>query len=522
MYRKRVNRLWIKLVGTIALIMIVGSAGIVISVNVITKNRYRTMVHSGDIAAAETLSQFLPEYYSKKKKWENVELFLTDFLPAPMMRNQQEPLQTEGPGRRMTDRPGVSPAPGMMHQNRDRLGMMQIRHPLFGSRIVITDAERKVVFDSRNELHGAFHPSEHITEGAPIYYNENVVGYLFVGSMIESALNPADKTFLSTVNNAVMLTSIGVVIIAFVAGTLLVFHITSPLKRLTAVASQISSGNFSARIATGTNRKDEIGILTRQFNTMTESLDRAEKSLKQMISDSAHELRTPVSLIRGKLEMILEGVYPADKNHLQEIFEETTILSRLIEELQQLADADAGVLTLQKEETDIGNVIDHVLSLFKPEIMSRQAEIIVHNNANNATVLADRQKVSQVFTNLLSNTLRHIDQKGTIEIELIEVIEVTEEIEESDRQSFRTPDTFFDRSTTGHLRISLFNSGPHIPDDKLDKIFDRFFRLDSARNREHGGKGLGLAISKAIVEAHGGSIRAENVATGGVRFLIRL
>jgi signal transduction histidine kinase len=477
------KRLWVKLVGTISLLLIFGSGAIYTSVQIFTKNQYKTLVHAGDIAAAEELSWMFSAFYAEQESWEGLASFITDFRSVPM--NQMGMM----PGGRM--------GPGMPRRGQEGGGIPPRRFPLLASRIVITTPAGNVVYDSAGELQGTFHPPGHITKGAPVLHAGSVVGYLFVGTMIEPALNPGDREFLTAVNKAVLFTAFGIVVLAVFAGSLLVLQITSPVKRLSSASSRVAAGDFSVRVDSA--GKDEIGNLTRQFNKMAESLQRAEASRKRMIADSAHELRTPVSLIQGKLEMILDGVYTADREHLTDILEETRVLSRLIGELQDLADADAGGLLLKRENFDLRDVIGRAAAMHQQEIEAAGVRLEAAAGTEELPIFGDRQKLYQVLTNLLTNALRHTSEGGTIRI--------ASGTEEKKKEK---------------IRISVYNSGPRIPEDKLEAVFERFYRLDSARNREHGGKGLGLAISKAIVEAHGGRIWAENVPAGGVRFTAEL
>lgn len=479
------KRLWVKLVGMISLLLIFGSGAIYTSVQIFTKNQYKTLVHAGDIAAAEELSWIFSAFYAEQESWEGLDSFLKDFRTVPM--NQMGMM----PGGRMGQ--GMPP-----RRNQDGGGVPPRRFPLLASRIVLTSPSGNVIFDSAGELQGTFHPPGHITKGAPVMHGGTVAGYLFIGTMIEPVLNPVDREFLSAVNKAVLFTALGIVVLAVFSGSLLVLQITSPVKRLSSASSRVAAGDFSVRVDPA--GKDEIGNLTRQFNRMAESLQRAEASRKRMIADSAHELRTPVSLIQGKLEMVLDGVYTADREHLADIFAETKVLSRLIDELQDLADADAGVLSLRKEVFGISELIGRAVSMYGPKIEAAGILLEVDGKSEERLFYGDPQKMYQVLSNLLSNALRHTPAGGTIR-----VVWGTEEQKEE-----------------RNMRISVYNSGPRIPEDKLDAVFERFYRLDSARNREHGGKGLGLAISKAIVEAHGGRIWAENIYTGGVRFLLEL
>jgi signal transduction histidine kinase len=347
------------------------------------------------------------------------------------------------------------------------------------------------------------------------------VAFLYVGSMIGPVLEPADRAFLRSVNRSVFLTTVLVVMLAAGLGTILVINITSPIWSLHAASKRIGQGDLSARAgkdgssrmksgataagkrnsSRGSQRRDELGELTEQFNSMADSLEKAAESRKRIIADTAHELRTPVSLIQGKLEMILEGIYSPDRDTLSALYEETKLLAGLIEELQQLADADAGSLFLKKGPVSLSSLMEHAAEMFAPE-MKKKGIIFSFPSPQSGEpfeefpVRADPRKITQVIANLLSNAVRHTPEGGSVEAVL-------------------------DQSS-GEVRLSVANSGPPIPEDKLESVFDRFYRLDEGRSRKEGGAGLGLAICKVIVEAHGGRIWAENIRSFGVRFTFSL
>ena len=508
------RRLWLKLIGGFTLIIILGGIIMYVAVQRSTRSRYRELVKENDLAAAEYLAPFFAEYYAAEGGWSGVEALFAG------------PGDQDGPAGRRRMGPDSSMHPGMgRHRGMDP-GMMMAGRGFGPPRIILTDEEGEIEADSAAGIPGrAPVRMEDLRGGMPVRITDgsagSVVGYLYVGSMIGPVLEPADRAFLRSVNRSVFLTTVLVVMLAVGLGTFLVINITSPVWSLHAAAKRIGQGDLSARAgkdgssrmksgataagkrnsSRGSQRRDELGELTEQFNSMADSLEKAAESRKRIIADTAHELRTPVSLIQGKLEMILEGIYSPDRDTLSALYEETKLLAGLIEELQQLADADAGSLFLKKRPVSLSSLMEHAAEMFAPE-MKEKGIIFSFPSPKSGEpfeefpVRADPRKITQVIANLLSNSVRHTPEGGSVEAAL-------------------------DQSS-GEVRFSITNSGPPIPENKLESVFDRFYRLDEGRSRKEGGTGLGLAICKVIVEAHGGRIWAENIRSSGVRFTFSL
>ncbi len=277
----------------------------------------------------------------------------------------------------------------------------------------------------------------------------------------------------------------------------LVKHITSPVTALHKASDSIAKGDFKIRV--NIYRHDELGDLANGFNLMAESLEAAEKWKQRIIADSAHELRTPVSLIQGHLEMMLEGVYPMDREGIQTIFDETLLLTSLISELQELSSTEAGNTSLEMEKISLEDLIKSVINNFKAKMDEKNINLDINVEEGLLKVLADRQKLYQVLLNIISNSLKFTPVDGLVTIS-----------------------TWLDK-TIGSFFLSIEDSGPGIDPEERTKIFDRFYRIDKHRNRDAGGSGLGLAISSEIISRHGGTIEAVDPIIGkGTRILITL
>ncbi|MCK5197815.1 MAG: HAMP domain-containing protein, partial [Spirochaetales bacterium] len=334
--------------------------------------------------------------------------------------------------------------------------------------------------------------------GIPVYNgNNSEIGKIFAGSMIGSKLLPVQEAFLASVQRAILLASIIVILITFVISYFLVKHITSPIRALYKASDLIAKGDLDVRV--NIKRKDELGELATGFNSMTKSLQKAENWKRQIIADSAHELRTPVSLIQGHLEMMLEGVYPIDREGIKTIFNETVLLTSLISELQELSSVEAGQTTLVMEKLDLGEVVDSIGKTFKARLDEKNIAFNIEMDSNLPEVVGDRQKLYQVLLNVVSNSLKFTQSGGLITISAM-----------------------YDRPSALVL-LAVEDSGPGIAAEERSKIFDRFYRIDKHRNRDSGGSGLGLAISREIIGRHGGTLKAVDPLSGkGTRILITL
>ncbi|MEA1911265.1 MAG: ATP-binding protein, partial [Spirochaetota bacterium] len=336
------------------------------------------------------------------------------------------------------------------------------------------------------------------TDGIPVFgFNKNVIASVFSGSMIGSELLPVQEAFLNSVQKAILFASLVVLLFTFIVGYFLVKHITSPVSELHLASNSIAKGDFDVRV--DVNRHDELGDLAIGFNLMAESLEAAEKWKQQIIADSAHELRTPISLIQGHLEMMLEGVYSIDKKGIQSIYDETLLLTSLITELQELSSTEAEHTSFEMEKISIKDLVNSVVNNFKAKMDEKNIILESDIETELSMVMADRQKLYQVLLNIVSNSLKFTPKNGLITIT-----------------------TWLDK-TTDSACISVEDSGSGIDPDERTKIFDRFYRIDKHRNRDTGGSGLGLAISREIINRQGGTIKAVDPIIGkGARILITL
>ncbi len=268
-------------------------------------------------------------------------------------------------------------------------------------------------------------------------------------------------------------------------------RIARPIEAISDAASRLAQGDFAARIVTPRG-EDEVARLARNFNRMAEALEKLETERRAMIADIAHELRTPLTVMQGRLEAIQDGVMPLEMGEIDRLHHQAALLARLVEDLRTLSLADAGRLHLALQPLNLVELASQVAATFQAALKAKQMELELKLPGRAIPIQADPDRLAQVIGNLLSNALEHTPAGGKI------VLEVTSD------------------TTQAHLRVQ--DSGPGIPAEALDKVFDRFYRAEASRSRATGGSGLGLSIVKTLVELHQGTVGAHNQPEGGAVF----
>jgi signal transduction histidine kinase len=296
-------------------------------------------------------------------------------------------------------------------------------------------------------------------------------------------VSPTDthRAFLTAVHRYLLWASLVALLLAFALSYLLTKRVLRPLTQMSEASRQIASGNFTARVEA--TRADEIGELGTAFNLMGDSLEKLERLRKTMVADVAHELRTPLTNLRGYLEGLSDGVIPADKQTLEMLQQENLRLVTLVDGLGQLARADAAHAYLERQPVDLQTCIREILSLYRMNFEEKKINVTTHF-VDRVMVQADRDKMLQVIRNLVENCWKYTPTNGVVTVSCTLVHKC--------------------------VRIDFINSGQGIPEQDLPFIFERFFTADPSRSREAGGAGIGLAIVKQLVEAHGGKVGGES------------
>lgn len=316
-----------------------------------------------------------------------------------------------------------------------------------------------------------------------------------VTQMMRHIMGGPEERFLEAVNESLWISAAIVIVIACLTGIIFARRLTSPVHHLSRAAKEISAGKLEHRINVET--KDEIGELADTFNSMAATLDKNQQLNRQLFAGVAHELKTPLTIIQGNLEAILDGVQEATPEKIAALHTETMLLSRLVNDLRELTLAEAGQLKLAVEPMKLKPLATKVVEMLQPMLQEKNISLSVKIPASVPPVSADSDRLTQVFYNLITNALRHTAEKGKIEIAAKPV----------------------DKDM---VEVTVRDDGEGIPAADLPHVFDHFYRVDQARARATGGTGMGLAITKLLVEAHGGRVAVDSKPGEGSTFTFTL
>ncbi len=326
----------------------------------------------------------------------------------------------------------------------------------------------------------------------PIKVNSTTIGWLGLRKRKELT-HPLDVNFLKQQSIAFYLIGFGILILSAVVSFILSKHLLSPIMQLTDGTKALAARKFDTRINIKT--KDELEQLADDFNMMAQTLGEFEQLRKQWVSDISHELRTPLSIMYGEIEAMQDGIRDMNQEALRSLHSEVRHISKIVNDLYDLSLADTEALYVNKKPVDPIAVLKRVLDIFKTKLTKHQITIQSDlERDKKCLITGDADRLSQLFTNLLENTIRYTDKPGVLKI----------------RQE----------QTDGRLAFYFEDSGPGVPQQSLERLFDRLYRVDISRARSEGGSGLGLSICKSIVDIHNGKITADNAPSGGLRIQI--
>ena len=265
-------------------------------------------------------------------------------------------------------------------------------------------------------------------------------------------------------------------------------NIATPVGDLIEAAGRVEAGSYDVRVPE--RGPGEMRSLAHAFNAMAARLGANESQRKQLLADVTHELRTPLTVMQGNVEAILDGVHPADSAHIAPLLEETKVLARLVDDLRTLSLAESGALALHREAVDVASIARDVVDAFSDQ--ARRSSVALSASSEGSTGIdADPVRVREVLVNLVTNALRYTPAGGSVVIQA--------------------------RGADGRVEVAVRDTGAGIAPEAVGGIFDRF-----SRSTDSPGAGLGLAIAKGLVEAHGGTIRAESAPGAGTRIVFTL
>ncbi len=327
----------------------------------------------------------------------------------------------------------------------------------------------------------------------PVVVNSETVGWLAV-TPFQSVTEAGGERFQQYQLRTSLVMGVFSLLLAMLIAWWIARTLLEPVKRVAAATHRLASGDYGSRVAVASD--DEVGQLSRDFNQLAYTLERNEKMRREFMAVVSHELRTPLSVLRGELEAIEDGVRSLDQSSMKSLQGEVSMLSKLVDDLYELSLADVGALTYRKAPCRLNDLLENSLAMYRERFTARQLQIDLELPRQPVELLADASRLQQLFSNLLENAVRYTDVNGTLRISV-----------------------GVDRDT---VRIDFLDSGPGVSASQLPRLFERFYRGESSRNREHGGAGLGLAICRSIANAHDGSLVADHSPYGGLWLILRL
>jgi two-component system sensor histidine kinase BaeS len=383
---------------------------------------------------------------------------------------------------RALDEPGVwPPTPAAEGADSDR-------HPLpLELRLMLLDADDHLIYGRAELLEAA-------AERYPLLLDDIRIGSLAVlpGASITEL---ADLRFRERQSGHLLIIALAMALLAALIAIPLSALLTRPVGAFQRAIEQLADGNYRARVEV--SGSDELGRLGKHLNALAEALEQTEQARKRWVADISHELRTPLALLRADIEALQDGVRPLDQDALAGLHADALRLGRLVDDLYQLSMTDLGALSYRKQPIDLAVMLDAELDSFRPRFQQAGLSLDLLRRGNGPWLIqADEQRLSQLFRNLLRNSLRYTDARGALRVTL--------------------------QCGPEGLSIDFEDTAPGVPEETLPRLFERLYRVEQSRSRATGGAGLGLAIARNIVAAHGGTIDARQSPLGGLRIHIEL
>jgi signal transduction histidine kinase len=361
---------------------------------------------------------------------------------------------------------------------------------LTGMAVVLVDLTGSIIADSRGVASLGFVPTSW-SEYPLVIDMDGIPGE--IGVLYVSPERTIQEQFRYRLQNTLwilLLAGSGLgLLAALVVSTVVAGMISAPIQMMVRAATRAGEGDFTARV--NVRRRDEVGELAEAFNGMIRELDAGLRLRRNQIADTAHELRNPLTNIRGYLEALDDNVMDLSET-FPVIVDEVDLLMHLVEDLQELALAESGILELDRRPENMEELVQHTVTAMRLRAKEREIAVSVNAPREVPSVYVDSRRIGQVLSNILRNALRYTPRGGTITVSV--------------------------KGTEDFVSVSVCDSGPGIPSEELDRVFQRFRRLDPSRSRATGGSGLGLTIARFLVELHGGEIVAGNRPEGGSCF----
>jgi two-component system sensor histidine kinase BaeS len=453
------NRLSVRILVFFTVLMVLQAGAVTFFVYQSIQNLFTGNIERSDRRMAKDIAQLLTVAREETGSW----VFMSETLGIAIMRGM-----------------GISRPFGGMHWNE--------------TPAVLLDGQGKVLFS--NVYAEGFTVKDYMRSAVKIGIGGKTEAYLLVGSMLDLSLDSAERLFLNNILAILSLAGLGGIIIWIIFGWIFLSKAFAPLVDLSSAMKSVQSGAYGRTLPVVT--EDEVGSLTQKFNEMTSALKEDQEYKKRLIADTAHELRTPLSVIQASLEMIIDGHYQADEARMKGLYDEVIRFSALVQRMHDLAVIDGKESEDDAGGCDAGLVISQSCELFSAHALAAEIELAVGPFASGYRVETGESSLKQISANLLSNAFRAVEGR--------EGARVAVTLDESD----------------GKLVWNVDDNGPGIPAQDRHKVFERFYRVDEARSRDTGGSGLGLAIVSTLVEKARGTAEVLDSPLGGARLRITL
>lgn len=342
--------------------------------------------------------------------------------------------------------------------------------------------------ENKPELDGKF-----VTYSYDLERNGNLNGVLEISYYTPYYMNENEFQFIQALNRILFIVGVVSVIIAAFLGVLIARRITDPISGVITATKKLSEGDYSVRVDTSL-KEHETYELAEAINGMAGTLQEQEYLRRQLTDDIAHELRTPVTNISSYMEMMIEDVMEPTPERLKSCYDELSRLSELIADLERLEKVESDKIVLEKEDIDLYSLSESILQGFSTKLEEKNISALLVGDE--ISIFADRVRMGQVIANLLSNAIKYTDENGKIMVTV--------------------------RRDGNNALLVVEDNGIGIPEEDQTRVFERFYRTDKSRARKTGGAGIGLSISKAIVQAHGGTITCESESGTGSSFIVKI
>ncbi len=327
---------------------------------------------------------------------------------------------------------------------------------------------------------------------APTSFERHMVGMRMMMGQMQPGMGiqqlEADlfTNYRAAVTEALLLAAIVALISAIAVSIYVSQRVVTPIRQMMQASHHIAEGHYRERVEV--TSQDELGQLAHSFNQMAFTLEQTETMRRDLIANVAHELRTPLSSIKGYMEGLIDGVLPGQPDTYQQVYYEADRLQRLVNDLQELSRVEAGTFELNRQAVTITELIGQTVARLRPQFEEKDVALNLNMPDRLPPVWADEDRLSQVLLNLIGNALQYTPPSGVV--------------------------TITSRVDTTQLVVTVTDTGLGIAPEHLPHLFTRFYRVDKSRSRAGGGSGIGLTIAKHLVEAHGGTIRAESEGEG--------